>query len=214
MPGDDVVGEKTKALQVSPGRKELKRSDPDMACGYSGENGPRKFGFPGHGFSGHDGGERSCGRDAQRGHRLAHNVFAQHWSQRCPAIAASGKRSGPRALELDIAPDAVPVDNLAKQDGTTVAELRHKMSKLVSGVSQGNRLRRIRDPLPRQHLESLGTDKPFRIEPKVDRELCVQADQPRAPAPVSARPGHKTGRAAAHRYSQTEGGRSLDRSET
>ena len=131
------------------------------------------------------------GRDAQRAHGLAHNVFAQHWSQRCPAVAASRKRRAPRALELDIAPDAVPVDNLAKQDGTTVAELRHKMSKLVSGVSQGNRLRRIRDPLPRQDLESLGTDKPFRIEPQVGRELCVQADQPGRPHRCRRDPGIK-----------------------
>ena len=47
------------------------------------------------------------------------------------------------------------------------------MSKLMPGVSQSNRLRRIRDPLPRQHLESLVTGKPFRIEPQVDREFCV-----------------------------------------
>ena len=88
-------------------------------------------------------------------------------------------------------PEAVPVDDLAEPDSTTVAELRHKMSTLMPGVGQSNRLRRIRDPLPRQHLESLVTGKPFRIEPQVDRELCVQTNELGRPHRCRRNPGIK-----------------------
>src|SRR4051794_1464949 len=45
MASDDVIGEKTNAVEIATGRKELKRSDANMAGGHSGENRPRKRGF-------------------------------------------------------------------------------------------------------------------------------------------------------------------------
>jgi hypothetical protein len=51
MASDDVIGEETKAVEIATGRKELKRSDANMARGYSCENRPRKRGLACHRFS-------------------------------------------------------------------------------------------------------------------------------------------------------------------
>jgi hypothetical protein len=50
-------------------------------------------------------------------------------------FAAARKRCAARSFELDITPDALLVDDLAEQDGTSVAQLRHEMAELVARVS-------------------------------------------------------------------------------
>ena len=55
----------------------------------------------------------------------------------------NGVRSG--ALELDVAPLSVLADDLAQQDGATVAELRDEAAELVAGVGERERLRAGRD---------------------------------------------------------------------
>ena len=53
------------------------------------------------------GGERARGRNAQRGHRLADDVFPQHRPERGAAVAPARERRRAGALELDVAPHAV-----------------------------------------------------------------------------------------------------------
>ncbi len=90
-----------------------------------------------------DGGERARRRDAERGHRLAHDVLAQHRPERGAPVAAAREGRAPRALELDVAPLAVLADDLAEQDRATVAELRDEVAELVARVGQRDRLRAV-----------------------------------------------------------------------
>ena len=54
------------------------------------------------------------------------------------------------------------------------------MAELVTGVRHGDRLSGIRHQSPSKHFESLGTGKPIRVQPKVQRKLGIEADKPRS----------------------------------
>jgi len=70
----------------------------------------------------------------------------------------------------------VPVDDLAKQDGATVAELRHELAELVPGVSHRDRFRGLRHTLAGKDLEPFRPGKPRRVETEIEREFCVLRD--------------------------------------
>jgi hypothetical protein len=94
------------------------------------------------------------------------------------AVAAAGERGGARALELDVAADAVPIDDLAEQDRSSVAELGHELPELVAGIGHGDGVGSIRNRLPGQDFGALGGLQGGRIEPELDRQGPVQLDQP------------------------------------
>ena len=119
-------------------------------------------------LAGDDGGERARGRNAQRRHRLADDVFAQHRTQRGAAIAAAREWRRARALELDVAADAVGVDDLAEQDGAAVAELRHEMAELVAGIGHRDRVGAVGDALAGEDFGALRAVQPVRIEAELD----------------------------------------------
>jgi len=54
--------------------------------------------------------------DAERVHRLGDDIFAQHRAERGAAVALARERRPARAFELDVAPRAAAVDDLAEQD--------------------------------------------------------------------------------------------------
>src|SRR6185437_15936336 len=49
---------------------------------------------------------------------------------RSTAVAPARERGRARAFQLDVAADAVGVDNLAEQDGAAIAQLRDEMAEL------------------------------------------------------------------------------------
>jgi hypothetical protein len=59
---------------------------------------------------------------------------------RGPPVAAAGERRAPRALEVQVAPAAVDVDDLAEQERAAVAEPRREPAELVAGVRLGDRV--------------------------------------------------------------------------
>ena len=63
---------------------------------------------------------------------------------------------GPRALELDVAADAVGVDHFAEQDGAAVAELRHEMTELVAGIGHRDRVGAVGQPLAGEDFGAFG----------------------------------------------------------
>ena len=122
--------------------------------------------------------ERVVG-NAERGHRLADDVFAQHRPERGAAVAAARERRRAGPLELDVAADAVGVDDLAEQDGAAVAELRHEMAELVAGIGHRDRIGAVGNPLAGQDLGALGALEQVGIEAEMDRQRPVQLDQAR-----------------------------------
>jgi hypothetical protein len=71
-------------------------------------------------------------------HGFADKIFAQGRPQCGAAIAAPGKRRSARALQLDIAPLAVAVDDFAKEDSAAIAKLRNEIAELMPGVDHGD----------------------------------------------------------------------------
>jgi hypothetical protein len=56
--------------------------------------------------------------------------------QRRAAIAAAREGRRARAFQLDVATDAVAVDDLAQQDGAAIAQLRRETAELVAGIGE------------------------------------------------------------------------------
>ena len=179
VPGDDVVGQFSYAIGVAAGGKILKRADADVARGHTRQHRARQRRLAHHVLAGHHGGERARGGNAERRHRLADDVFAQHRAERGAAVAAARKRRRAASLELDVAAHAIGVDDLAEQDRAAIPELRHEMPELVAGIGHCDRVGAVGDALAGQDLGPLRTGEPVRIEPEMDRKRPIQLDQPR-----------------------------------
>ena len=73
-----------------------------------------------------------------------------------------------RALQLDIAPFAVAVQDFAEEDGVAVAKLRNETAELMPGVGHGDRLRARRRDVAGKYrrqpvrFETSGIDYQFR----------------------------------------------------
>ena len=196
VPGDDVIGQPPHAVGIAARGKELEGADADVARRDARQHRAGQRRLAHHDLAGHDRGERSRGRNAERGHRLADDVFAQHRTERGAAIAAARKRRRARALELDVAADAVGVDDFAEQDGAAVAELRHEMAELVAGIGHRDRVGAVGQPFAGEDFGAFRARQQLRIEPEMDGERPVQFDQPRRGRPASARPAQKSSPAA------------------
>ena len=138
--GDDVVGQQPQRLDVAARGEELEGADADVARRHARQHRAGQRRLAHHRLAGRHGSERPRGGNAERRHRLADDVFAQHRTQRRAPVAAARERRRPRAFELDVATDAVAAHDLAQQDGAAIAELRHEVAELVAGIGKRNRL--------------------------------------------------------------------------
>ena len=167
------------ASDVAARGEELEGADPDVARRHARQHGAGQRRLAQDLLAGRDRSQRARGRNAERHHRLADDVLAQHRPERCPAIAAARERRRPRALELDVAPHAGAVDDLAQQDGPAVAELRHEVAELVAGIGERDRFGARRDAVAGQHLDALRTGEPRRVEAELAGQRLVQLEQAR-----------------------------------
>ena len=136
-----VGGQGDQRLSIPARCEELERAHAEVARRHAREDRARQRLFAEDALARRRDGEGTRGRDAQRRHRLADEVLAQDGAKRGASVAATRKRRASGALELDVAPQAVLADDLAQQDGPTVAELRDESAELMAGVSERERLR-------------------------------------------------------------------------
>ncbi|GAA0254181.1 hypothetical protein GCM10008965_23620 [Methylorubrum aminovorans] len=125
-----------------------------------------------------DGGQRASGRDAEGMHGLADEIFTQYGSEGGTPVTPAGERRRARSFELDVTPP-VAADDLTEQNGPTIAELRHELSELVTGIGRRERLGALRDVLPGQHGDTLRTFKPHSVEPEILGKRSIEPYQPR-----------------------------------
>ena len=138
--GDRVVGEAAQQVEVAVRGGVLERADAQVAARPPGPAPrPGSSVVAGDRLAGGDDGERPRGRDAERVHRLADHVLAQHRPDRGLAVAAAGERRAARALQVEVAPAPVGVDELAEQQRPAVAEPRRVAAELVAGVGLRDR---------------------------------------------------------------------------
>ena len=152
------------APSSSPRGEILERADADMAGRDAGQHGARQHASRDGRAPRRHGGQRARGRDAERRHRLADDVFAQDRAQRGAPVAAAREGSPPGALELDVDARAVRADDLAQQDGAAVAELRDEMAELVAGIGERDRGRAVGDAIAGEQLCAFGAGERVGIE--------------------------------------------------
>ena len=169
-----------------------------MTGGDAGQHGARHRAVAIDGLAGRDGGQRPGGRNAERVHRLADEIFAQHRPQRRAPVAAPRERRSARALQLDVAPLAVAVQDLAEQDGAAVAELGNEIAELMPGVGHRDRLGARRDEVAGKHRRQIVRFDPLGVDPEFRGERLVEPDQPglRRPASGASRAKKCCGRRA------------------
>ena len=112
-----------------------------------------------------------------RGEGLADDVFAQYGAEGRAAVARSRKWRASRALEVDVAADAVPPDHLADKDRSAVAELRHELAKLVARIGHRQRLATRGGAIAGEYSDPLGRRQGRDVEPEVAGESFVQPDK-------------------------------------
>ena len=110
-----------------------------------------------------------------------------------PPVAAPGKRRRPRALQLDVAALARSnIDDFSQKDRPSVAELRHKMSKLMPGIGHGQRLGPLRDDIAgkdcgRVFFKSLFLKTEFLSQRSVEKNKARRGDRRRIDAQIHVR---------------------------
>ncbi len=84
---DHVVGEQSNSLDVVARGEVLKRAHAHEARGHARQYRSRQRFFPEHRLAGGDRGKRARGRNAERVHGLADDIFAQYRTERGAPVA-------------------------------------------------------------------------------------------------------------------------------
>ena len=156
-----------------------KRADPQVAGGNAGQHGAGQGGLALHQAARRHHGQGARGRDAQRMHRLADDVFAQHRTHCRQPVTAARERSATRTFEVNVAQPPVGVGEFAEQQRATVAQPRDVSAELVPGVNLRDRRGTVGDVVADQEAHPVGTAQPCRVEAQLAGQRCVERQQPR-----------------------------------
>ena len=180
--GDRVVGEAPHERRIVARGCVLERADAEMARRDPGEHRAGQHGVARDPLAGRDDGQRPGRGDAERMHRLADHVLAQHRADRGLAVTAAGERRATRALQVQVATAPVDVEHLTEQERPTVAEARRVPAELVAGVGLRHRRRAVRRGIADEQGHALGCSQRIGIDTQLGGQLLVERQQPRAPA--------------------------------
>ena len=173
---DGVVGEAAQEVVVAGDARVLERADAQVAGGDAHEHRAGLDGFAAHAVARGDDGERAGGRHAERGHRLADQVLAQHRPEDRAAIAHPREPGASGALEPDVAQPPRAVAELAEQERAPVAEVRVEVAELVPRIGLGDE-----GPgggvLPGEERRSVVAAQPVGVEAELGGERIVDRDQ-------------------------------------
>ena len=156
MPRACVVGERAHRALVAVRRCPLQRADANVAGGHAREHRALEHRLAIDRLARRHHRQAAGGRNAERVHRLADDVFPQHRPERGAPVTAAGIRRRPCPFQLNVDAIAGRRDLLAEQDRAAVAE-RGEVPELMTGVRlrdrppaagqriAGERSRRLRD---------------------------------------------------------------------
>ena len=140
VPRPRVVRQRPRGLLVVVRRRPLHGADADVARGHAREHGALEHRLAIHRLARRHHRQAPGGRNAERVHRLADDVFPQHRPERGAPVTAAGEPRLPRPFQLNVHAIAGRRDLLAEQDRAAIAEGR-EVAELVTGV-------RLRDRSP------------------------------------------------------------------
>ena len=140
VPRPRVVRQRPQRRLVVVRRRPLHRADADVARGHAREHGALEHRLAIDRLARRHHGQAPGGRNAERVHRLADDVFPQHRPERGAPVTAAGEPRLPCPFQLNVHAIAGRRDLLAEQDRAAVAE-GGEVAELVAGV-------RLRDRPP------------------------------------------------------------------
>ena len=111
-------------------------------------------------------------------HRLADDVFPQHWSERGAPVTPAGEPRLPRPFQLNVQAITAGGDLLAEQDRAAVAE-RREVAELVTGVRLRDRAGAIGQDIAGEDRGAFPTFEGVRLESKHCGKRPVERDQAR-----------------------------------
>lgn len=162
-------------LHVASVAEIFERADPNVTLRDAGEHrsGERTF-LTQYLLARRDDRERACRGNAQSRHRLAEDIFTQHRTERGTAIAITGERRRPRALQLNVPAHAVFVAHFTQQDRAAVAKLRHPIAELVTRIRHCQGLGARRQAVAAQHGDAVFGREKVDIEIELAGKLRVE----------------------------------------
>jgi hypothetical protein len=90
-------------------------------------------------IAGRDHSERAGRGDAERMHRFADRVLAQHRADGCLPITAARERCGTRALQVQVATAPADVEHLAEQERSAITKGGRERAEPMAGVGLRHR---------------------------------------------------------------------------
>ena len=178
MPRPRVVGKRPHGLLVVVCRRPLHGADADMARGHARQHRAVEHRLAIDRLARRHHGQAPRGRNAERVHRLADDVFPQHRPERGAPVTPAGEPRLPCAFQLNVHAIAGWRDLLAEQDRAAIAEGR-EVAELVAGVRLRDRSRAVGQGIARENRGAFGTLERLRVEAKHGRERPVERDQAR-----------------------------------
>ena len=177
VPGDDVIGELRDLLMLVAVEEHLERAEAHMRGRQARHHGGGFDALAIHLLVAADDAQRAPGGDAQAVHGFRTQVFADAGAQHGAAVAAAriGRDAG--ALELHIPELSGAVAYLAQQDRAPVAQLRHEVAELVSGVEHGQRIAARQQAVADEVLGEIGARCFCAVEIDQARGVGIEADQ-------------------------------------
>ncbi len=172
-----VIRERPRRFLVVP-RGPLHGADADVARGHAREHRALEHALAIHGLPRRHHGQAPGGRDAERVHRLADDVFPQHGPERGAPIAAAGEPRLPCPFQLNVDAIAARRDLLAEQDRAAIPE-SGEIAELVTGVRLRDWPATFGQGVAGEDRGAFGTVEHIRLESKRGRQRPVEGDQAR-----------------------------------
>ena len=165
VPRPRVVRQRPRRPRVLVRRRPLHGADADMARGNAREHCALEHRLAIHRLARRHHGEAPGGRNAERVHRLADDVFPQHRPERGAPVTAAGEPRLPCPFQLNVEAIAGRRDLLAEQDRTAIAEGR-EVAELVTGVCLRDRPRAFGQDIAGENRGAFRTLERRRLESK------------------------------------------------
>ena len=157
---------------------ELERAHPQVTAGDAGQHGAGQHRLAGDVLARRHDRKGAGRRDAEGVHRLPTRC-SRSIGPSAALPSPPGRRRAPRPLQVDVAPVAVPIGDLAEQERPAVAEAPERSrSELVAAVGLGDR----RGPVGRVPAGQTATPRAnagHRRRPQLAGQFLVEHHQPR-----------------------------------
>ena len=157
----------------------LEAAHPQMAARHPGQHRSGQHRLAAHRAPRRHHGQGAGRGNAQRVHRLTHDVLAQHRTDRGQTVTAARERRGPRALEVDVAKAAFTVDDLSEQEGAPVAQTRRVLAELVAGVGLRHRSGTAGYQVADQQAQAIEAPQEGGVEAQLGGQRFVEHQQSR-----------------------------------